>query len=274
SYVYSLHELGSFDYAIRSSVWNYYEVFFYAPNSNFDQIWIRPQVEPSLLNQSIENQRNNWITIDDFSLRIENGGFCAPNVLIDNSTVINPLIQAGLTMKTEGSVTIQNGVSTTFRAGQQLVLKSGFTAMSGSTFTATIGECVNGAGSRSEDTALLVEFDNYEVNYLQKPRENSNYLMEPREGNENENENGNAEGGINVYPNPAERNFFVKGIWSDEKYLEIDVINMLGVVIDNFILGQATYVDVIVPLDKYSAGVYIIRIRRGDEVINKSIVVK
>ncbi|HYG01935.1 MAG TPA: PKD domain-containing protein [Chryseosolibacter sp.] len=268
SYAYSIFELGSFDNAIRSTTMKCFEVIFYAPqNSNFDQIWIRPEVEQAFLgNFEFSPPRHTWVLLDNFSLRTEGVSDCAADIMVYNTTPIQEIFQAGVSVKTSGAVTVANGITSTFRAGNQIMLKPGFRASQGSTFSALIGECTLNAGR--EDANSAGDVDSYLVNkrginsgkdFIKEPKGPPIYLAEAR---------------IELFPNPARKQITLSLTGFPDDNYALKVINVLGVEVHTEIFKKSANSQLVIDVDKFGSGLYYIQIMSRKGIHTKEFIVQ
>jgi PKD repeat protein len=261
-YQFSLHELGSFEYAVNTSAWKCYEVYFYPPNNNFNQIWIYPYDDPSGLSPSVPQAQDAWMYIDDFSLRVDTETYpCPPDVIASSTNPANH-IGAAFTISTSNVITILPGENKSYRAGRQIKLLPGFSALEGSAFSATIGSCISSAGKSGSDPAR--EFDNYLLPYsMSSP--NGEEQVEPGAVEELQGES------IEVYPNPASSELTVKfNRPSPSEARRITIINILGITVnsgDCSGLSEKTF-----NVSELSSGVYLLRIETSGRIMYKEFI--
>jgi PKD repeat protein len=265
SYVYSLHELGSFEYAVKSSQWYCYEVSFYAPNNLFNQIWIYPSAETSLVSRSSNNQRDMLVMLTDFSLRSNSSGasgpFCADNLFIKAPS--SGLAQASATVTTQGAVTIPNGQTTSYIAGQSVSLKPGFIASSGSIFKASIGACGT-TGGRYSPTSFD-DFDLFKQDYLPSEKIN-NSLNEPSYLDSDEGSS------LAVVPNPAYDKITVSTKLKSKSLIEITIVSVIGVVTETRVLSDVLSVNEEFNISTLSQGIYFVKMKSNEKTIVKKFI--
>ena len=69
--------------------------------------------------------------IEDFHIVVKSSTACPTTLLIDPMTTIDPVMQAEVSVSTTGAVTINNGVTTAFKAGTEINLNPDFEVILG-----------------------------------------------------------------------------------------------------------------------------------------------
>lgn len=271
SYSFNLHDLGSFEYAINTRTWKCYEVYFYAPNSNFNQIWIYPMVEGTWLSQSKNSSIDSWVLLDNFSLRSGESSDCAPDLVVSSSTP--GLTQSAFTLKTQGTVVIPNTQSTTYRAGEVISLKPGFKASSGSTFRALTGECgttvpAGRIGQENEAEKLspnsITNHNNYQTDYLGKS--SGEVALEPS------NDDVYKESPLTIAPNPANDKITVSVNLKGNSSVEITIVSLIGVIADSRSINEAQSINEEFIIQQLPSGVYLLKVKSDEGVMVKKFV--
>jgi PKD repeat protein len=270
TYPFSLHQLGSFDYAINSKFeLKCFEVYFYPPNNNFNQIWIYPDVEASLLNR-VGTQVDQRILITDFSLRSGNSGdnfYCAPDIIVKNS--VPGLTQSSITLKTQGTVNLPSGQTTTYRAGEVITLKPGFSAASGSVFKASIGSCTGSSGREDALIPSAPTFDDYDLfrQDYRTPNQFTGLLVLAPDRSEIEDEYL-----LTVTPSPANDKITVRSTLKQQSSIEISIVSLVGVVVDNRLISETKNIEEEFAIRLLSPGVYFVRIKSSEGVVVRKFV--
>jgi hypothetical protein len=259
TYPFSLYRLGSFN-NIVDGAWRNLIVSFIPPTGNFNQIWIYPFVEESQLPNVIipggtSNLRNTAVFLDDFSLRAYDSD-CATDVIVNNATS-NSVYEAAYTVSSSGIYSINTGQSKIFKAGEAITLNPGFSAMSGSTFTATIAECTTAPGGRisyseilqaDEHIYLRNHFDNEEKKDL------SMYPIEimPAIGEESY---------LKLIPNPAKEKIKAIADLNVESEVEISLVNIVGLTLDKRRITSVRNINEVFDITNLANGLYLIIIK-------------
>lgn len=260
---YSRHELGSFEYSMGTSNWACYEVYFYAPNNTFNQIWLYPEAEVTLTQPypggSTAGDRNVWVLIDDFSLRTDGSEntTCFQEVVVQSSTTENAIV-GDQRVRTMGPVTVASGQNKTYRAGQEITLAPGFTASAGSIFIAGYGNCANPNG---RDVSLNPVVDIYRQDY-QTSQGLAGLIPEPDLLVDS------AEDPLTLFPNPGRDQLTVMLNDYYQKQLKLVVYNVMGtIVFQDYISTEKT-----VNISQFATGMYVVKIELPGRTITKQFI--
>lgn len=163
------------------------------------------------------------------------------------------MVRASQTITTNGSVVVPTGATVDYLAGQQIILKPGFRANAGSTFTARIEDCQLVSSSVAP---IAVEEEKLEI----APK-----LALPKPGSVD----------LKVFPNPFNDRFTLTFDLAQEAEAEIRLISIDGKVRQQLLAPQfqvAGTHQMEWNGPNLPAGIYIIQLRLGSEVLSRKLV--
>ncbi len=273
SYPYSVYELGRFDYYIRSSFTNGYKctiIEFYPPNNDFNQIWMYPKVETSLIPADGNRKRVNFAYLNNFSLRAADNSsefFCSPDLLVKTSS--SGLKEASITLATQGNFVIPSGQTTAYKAGQLVTLKPGFRATSGCAFKASIGACIaNGGRLDINDSLPSIELYKQETRFEKIISKGKGGLAMISESDDEIQK----ESRLTIIPNPANDKITISAHLSRISSVEITIVSLVGVAVETKIIGETRTVSEEFNIQTLSPGVYLVKVKSGEGMMVKKFV--